>query len=83
MPSRRRRWCLDWCQRVYNYAFAHYPVRPNGEWRNRLDRMGLPVEDVIALPVKDPFHTPRAFLYAEEALRSLKDDPATVDLNEL
>jgi N-acylglucosamine 2-epimerase len=75
-------WCLDWYQRVHNYAFTHYPVRPNGEWRNRLNRMGLPVEDVIALPVKDPFHLPRTLIYAEEVLNGLKDDPATVELVE-
>jgi N-acylglucosamine 2-epimerase len=75
-------WCLDWYQRVHNYAFSHYPVRPNGEWRNRLNRMGQPVEEVIALPVKDPFHLPRALLYCEEILHGLKDDSATVEIVE-
>jgi N-acylglucosamine 2-epimerase len=73
-------WCLDWYRRVHNYAFTHYPVRPNGEWRNRLNRMGRPVEDVLALPVKDPFHVPRALLYAEDVLRGLNDDPIVLEL---
>ena len=73
-------WCLEWYERVHNYAFTHYPVRPGGEWRNRLDRRGQPVEDVIALPVKDPFHLPRALLYAEALLPRLADDPAIMDL---
>jgi N-acylglucosamine 2-epimerase len=76
----RGQWCLDWYQRVHNYAFTHYPVRPNGEWRNRLDRRGQPVQDVIALPVKDPFHLPRALIYAEDVLRRLSDEPALMDL---
>lgn len=76
----RERWCLDWYERVHNYAFTHYPVRPNGEWRNRLGRRGQPVDDVLALPVKDPFHLPRALLYAEELLPRLGDDPAVMDL---
>ena len=35
-----------------------------GEWRQRLDRAGQPVTELIALPVKDPFHLPRAALLA-------------------
>jgi N-acylglucosamine 2-epimerase len=73
-------WCLDWYQRVHNYAFAHYPVRPNGEWRNRLNRLGEPVQEVLALPVKDPFHLPRALIYAEDVLRRLSDDPTVLEL---
>jgi len=33
---------------------------------------------VIALPVKDPFHLPRALIYAEDALAALGDDPAVM-----
>lgn len=61
-------WCLEWYQKVHDYSFAHYPVRPEGEWRQKLDRAGRPITDTVALPVKDPFHLPRALIYSIEAL---------------
>ncbi|GMU21875.1 MAG: N-acylglucosamine 2-epimerase [Phycisphaerae bacterium] len=64
-------WCLDWHERIRQYAFAHYPVPGHGEWTQRLDRQGRPVETVVALPVKDPFHLPRALIYCLEALERL------------
>jgi N-acylglucosamine 2-epimerase len=76
----REPWCLTWYERVHNYAFSHYPVRPDGEWRNRLDRQGKPVEEVIALPVKDPFHLPRALMLSSEILRTMADGQETVEL---
>jgi N-acylglucosamine 2-epimerase len=76
----RERWCLDWYERVHNYAFSHYPVRPDGEWRNRLDRQGRPVDDVIALPVKDPFHLPRSLILSVDVLRTMAEGPETVEL---
>lgn len=53
-------WCLDWYQKVHDWSFCHFPMPEVGEWRQRLDRVGKPVTDVVALPVKDPFHLPRA-----------------------
>jgi hypothetical protein len=38
------------------------------------------IETVIALPVKDPFHLPRALMSAVEALGSLADEPQTLNL---
>lgn len=55
-------WCLEWYWRVHEWAFAHFPMPETGEWRQRLDRQGRPITDVIALPVKDPFHLPRAVM---------------------
>lgn len=54
-------WCLDWHRRIQEYAFAHYPI-PTGEWTQWLDRQGRPMPSA-ALPVKDPFHLPRALMY--------------------
>jgi N-acylglucosamine 2-epimerase len=51
--------CEEWYRRVHDWAFAHYPA-PGGEWRQRLTREGRPTTEVIGLPVKDPFHLPRA-----------------------
>ena len=60
-------WCLRWFEKVYGYCMAHYPVREHGEWTQRLDREGKVIKDVVALPVKDPFHLPRALIYCIDA----------------
>jgi N-acylglucosamine 2-epimerase len=62
------RWCLDWHERIHDYCFSHYPVPGVGEWTQKLDRLGQRITDVVALPVKDPFHLPRSLMYAIESL---------------
>ncbi len=57
-------WCLDYYRQMHDYAFTHYPVNQHGEWRQRLDRQGNPITDIIALPVKDPFHLPRSLIFS-------------------
>ena len=64
-------WCLDWYERVHDYAFSHYPVATHGEWTQRLDRFGNKMADTVALPVKDPFHLPRALILGIEVLGQL------------
>jgi N-acylglucosamine 2-epimerase len=59
----REPWCLDWYWRVHQWTFEHYPDREHGEWYQRLDRNGEVLNRYIALPVKDPFHLPRAVIY--------------------
>jgi len=59
-------WCLEWHRRVREYAFAHYP-QPGGEWTQWLDADGNKVASG-GLPVKDPFHLPRALIYLREIL---------------
>ena len=71
-------WCLDWYWRVHDWSFAHYPDRLHGEWVQRLDRRGNPLDEVVALPVKDPFHLPRAVIYIIDVLERLAArDPAS------
>lgn len=53
-------WCMEWHERVREFAESHYPM-PGGEWRQWLDREGNPMASA-ALPVKDPFHLPRAWM---------------------
>lgn len=53
-------WGLDWHMRIRDFAFAHFPV-PTGEWTQWLDRRGEKTSSA-ALPVKDPFHLPRALM---------------------
>jgi N-acylglucosamine 2-epimerase len=62
-------WCLPWYEKVHEWSFAHYPT-PYGEWLQRADRQGRPISDVIALPVKDPFHLPRAATLIVQLLES-------------
>jgi N-acylglucosamine 2-epimerase len=62
---------MDWYWRIHNYSFRHYPVPQYGEWTQKLDRRGNPLAATVALPVKDPFHLPRALLYCLEVLERL------------
>jgi N-acylglucosamine 2-epimerase len=52
-------WCLEWYKKVSDWAWSHFPMPNCGEWYQRLTREGKPSSEVIALPVKDPFHLPR------------------------
>ena len=52
-------WCLEWYEKVASWTWSHFPA-PAGEWYQRLTRKGQPTTEVVALPVKDPFHLPRA-----------------------
>lgn len=61
-------WIDEWYQRIHDYSFSRFPDREHGEWTQRLDRQGRKVADVVALPVKDPFHLPRALILAIESL---------------
>ncbi|GIK41414.1 MAG: N-acylglucosamine 2-epimerase [Chloroflexota bacterium] len=69
----KEQWCLDWFEKVHNYAFSHYPVTPYGEWIQKLDRQGRKITETVALPVKDPFHLPRALIYCIQVLQRLAD----------
>mgnify|MGYP001828842516 CR=1 FL=1 len=66
-------WALDWFARVHDYAFAHYPIAGYGEWTQKLDRRGRPFTETVALPVKDPFHLPRALIYSIQTLQRLTE----------
>ena len=67
----REPWALEWLQRVHDYAFQHFPVPKYGEWTQRLDRQGRPITETVALPVKDPFHLPRALILSTNLLEEL------------
>lgn len=64
-------WALDWFEKVHDYAFSHYPVAKHGEWTQKLDRQGRPFTQTVALPVKDPFHLPRALINVIQVLQRL------------
>jgi N-acylglucosamine 2-epimerase len=62
-------WCAAWYDQVHEWAFPHFPMPEVGEWRQRLTREGEPTSDVVALPVKDPFHLPRAAILILQLLK--------------
>jgi len=53
---------LDWYEKLWTLCLDHYVDWQHGEWRQKLDRSLAPVDEVIALPVKDPFHLPRSLI---------------------
>jgi len=61
-------WCADWYRKLHEWSFAHFEMPEAGEWRQRLDRAGTPTTEVIGLPVKDPFHLPRAAILIVQLL---------------
>ena len=70
----RQPWCMDWYWRMHDYTFSKFPNRDYGDWNQNLDREG----NIIAvpfqgLPVKDPFHLPRALIYSINTLRGLAE----------
>ncbi len=65
-------WCTTWYDRVRDYSFTHFPCTEHGEWIQRLDRRGQVLKDVVALPVKDPFHLPRALMLSIQCLQRIQ-----------
>ena len=63
-------WCMEWYERVHEWSFARFPMPGVGEWRQRLTRDGTPTAELIALPVKDPFHLPRAAILITKLLEN-------------
>ena len=63
----------DWCWKVHDWSFAHFADAEHGEWFKQVDRQGHPVERLVSLPVKDPFHLPRAVIYILDVLGRLTE----------
>jgi N-acylglucosamine 2-epimerase len=75
-----RLWCGDdelaaWHRRIHDYTFATFPAAPDEgrEWIQIRDRAGRPLDKVVALPVKDPFHIARSLLLLVELLGRTPD----------
>jgi len=51
-----------WSDRLADYILTTFPDPAGGEWLQIRDRAGAPLDRVVALPVKDPFHVPRALI---------------------
>ncbi|MFU8888890.1 MAG: AGE family epimerase/isomerase [Trueperaceae bacterium] len=56
--------------RVHEYTFATFPNPDDGvgEWIQIRDRQGRPLDKVVGLPVKDPYHVTRNLLLLVELL---------------
>lgn len=54
---------------INEFAFSHYP-NGYGDWINWLDS-NLEVAPSAALPVKDPFHLPRALIYLVDLFKNI------------
>lgn len=66
-------WCLEWYRRVADWSWSHFPAPDSGEWYQRLTREGKPTTEVIALPVKDPFHLPRGIMLIMGLMERARD----------
>lgn len=65
-------WCIEWYNKIHEYAFSRYPAGPGKDWHERLTRDGTVMKETVNLPVKDFFHTPRMCLYAMESLDRMR-----------
>lgn len=65
-------WSLEWFHRVSDWSWSHFPAG-NGEWHQRLTREGKPTTELIALPVKDPFHLPRGAMLVMQLMEGAKN----------
>ena len=51
----------DWADRVEQWTMDVFPSPPD-EWIQIRDRSGAPLDEVVALPVRDPSHVIRALI---------------------
>ncbi len=61
-------WFYDWYEKIWALCLERYVDWEHGEWRQKLNRDLTPMTGVVALPVKDPFHLPRAIMLQIELL---------------
>ncbi|MGC4937230.1 AGE family epimerase/isomerase [Kribbella sp. DT2] len=55
-----------WHERLRDYTLKTFPAGPGEEWIQIRRRDGSPLDEVVALPVKDPFHIARSLLLLVE-----------------
>jgi N-acylglucosamine 2-epimerase len=61
---------FDWYEKLWQLCLDYYVDWENGEWRQKLNNDLTPMKGVVALPVKDPFHLPRALILQIELLEA-------------
>jgi len=62
--------------KLHSYTFKIFPNpdKKTGEWIQIRDRRGNPLNKVVALPVKDPFHIIRSTLLMIDLLIEPQDE---------
>ncbi|MBN1818846.1 MAG: AGE family epimerase/isomerase [Sedimentisphaerales bacterium] len=71
----RRQACLDWYQRVHDYAWTHFPDPQYGEWFGYLNRQGQVLLPLKGGKWKGCFHVPRGlWLCCQEFTRLGQED---------
>ncbi|MFC4120428.1 AGE family epimerase/isomerase [Nonomuraea zeae] len=56
-----------WFDRIWDYTLRTFPGGADGEeWIQIRDRAGAPLDEVVALPVKDPYHIARNLMQMVE-----------------
>ena len=59
--------CAEWHERIWKYTLTTFPGGEDGEeWVQIRNRDGSPRDEVVALPVKDPFHIVRNLMQIVE-----------------
>lgn len=61
---------FDWYEKLWQVCLDRYVDWENGEWRQKLNHDFTPLSEVVAMPVKDPFHLPRALMLQIELLEA-------------
>lgn len=61
----------NWASKVSDFTLGTFPAAEGKEWIQIRGRDGSPLDEVVALPVKDPMHIARSLLL----LNALNDDP--------
>lgn len=57
----------EWFATIWDYTLRTFPGGDDGEeWIQIRDRAGRPLDEVVALPVKDPFHVARNLMQLVE-----------------
>ena len=72
-------WFLEAYDKVHEYTFGTFPNPDHdiAEWIQIRDRQGAPVDKVVALPVKDPYHITRAFMHIMLSLERMTSTEET------
>jgi N-acylglucosamine 2-epimerase len=52
----------EWNRKITAYTLSTFPNPDGQEWTHIRDRSGSPLDRVVALPVKDPFHIARTLI---------------------
>jgi N-acylglucosamine 2-epimerase len=65
----------DWNRKITAYTLSTFPDPLGQEWTQIRDRSGAPLDRVVALPVKDPFHIARTLILLNRLEKG--DDPCS------